>query len=68
MAEEYKVHYFNIRGRAEPIRMILSHVGANWKDERIPYDGPNTVIPPEIKAGKCKTTCKVISILQFIAK
>jgi len=47
MAEEYIIHYFDIRGRAEPIRMILSYAGANWKDQRIPYPA---VIPPEIKA------------------
>jgi len=50
MAEEYIVHYFDIRGRAEPIRMILSYAGANWKDQRIPYNSFPTAVPPEIKA------------------
>ncbi|KAG4076973.1 hypothetical protein HA402_015960 [Bradysia odoriphaga] len=45
MSEEYIVHYFDIRGRAEPIRMILSYAGAKWKDQRIP-----SAIPAEIKA------------------
>lgn len=51
MAKQYTVHYFDVRGRAEPIRMILAYAGADWKDQRIPYDSP-AVIPPEIKAGK----------------
>lgn len=53
MAEEYEytVHYFDVRGRAEPIRQILSYVGANWKDERIPH-GDHPVIPEKIKKGK----------------
>lgn len=49
MAEKYTVHYFDVRGRAEPIRMILSYAGADWKDQRFPYPGS---IPAEIKAGK----------------
>lgn len=53
MAEQYIVHYFDLRGRAEPIRMILSYAGANWKDQRIPYSFPS-VIPSEIKAGEYK--------------
>lgn len=52
MSEEYIVHYFDVRGRAEPIRMILSYAGAEWKDNRIPYNAYPAVIPPEIKAGK----------------
>ncbi|KAJ6643345.1 Glutathione S-transferase [Pseudolycoriella hygida] len=50
MAEEYIVHYFDVRGRAEPIRFILSYAKANWKDQRIPYNSFPAVIPPEIKA------------------
>lgn len=52
MAEQYIVHYFDARGRAEPIRMILAYAGADWKDQRIPYTSIPGVIPPEIKAGK----------------
>lgn len=51
MAEQYIVHYFDCRGRAEPIRQILAYAGADWKDQRIPYGFPAT-IPPEIKDGK----------------
>lgn len=54
MSEElYIVHYFAIRGRAEPIRLILSYAGANWKDQRFAYDTFPPVIPAEIKAGMC---------------
>lgn len=52
MSEEYIVHYFDVRGRAEPIRMILSYAGAKWKDNRIPYNTFPAVVPQEIKAGK----------------
>lgn len=51
MSEEYIVHYFDCRGRAEPIRQILAYVGANWKDQRIPYEPYPPSIPAEIKAG-----------------
>lgn len=52
MAEKYIVHYFNVRGRAEPIRMILSYAGADWEDKRFSYTSSPAPIPPEIKAGK----------------
>lgn len=61
MSEEYIVHYFDIRGRAEPIRLILSYAGAKWKDQRFSYDNP-PVIPAEIKAGKCDGVYKVIFV------
>lgn len=53
MSEEHIVHYFDVRGRAEPIRMILAYAGAKWKDQRIPYNTFPAVIPTEIKSGKC---------------
>ena len=29
-----KLHYFDLMGRAEPIRMLLSYTGINWADVR----------------------------------
>ena len=34
----YKLHYFNGQGRAEPIRMMLTHAKAEWRDMRIVFD------------------------------
>ena len=31
----YKVHYFDGYGRAEAMRMLLSHAGVKWEDRRI---------------------------------
>ncbi len=53
MSETYIVHYFDVRGRAEPIRLILSYAGAQWKDQRFSYDFP-PAIPAEIKASEYK--------------
>eukprot|EP00347_Sterkiella_histriomuscorum_P020792 403336443 len=48
MAESnnYKVHYFAGFGRAEPIRMLLTHAKANWED--VHYDNP---LPAEVKTS-----------------
>lgn len=55
-AESYVVHYFNVRGRAEPIRMILSHIGANWKDERI----TEAHVPEKTKESKYKVILNTV--------
>jgi len=47
---EYTLHYFDSRGLAEPIRLILAYGQANWKDVRIPVTDPPTPIPDDIKA------------------
>mmetsp|Transcript_5332 Transcript_5332/g.8253 ORF Transcript_5332/g.8253 Transcript_5332/m.8253 type:complete len:215 (+) Transcript_5332:152-796(+) len=35
MAEHYKIHYFNIRGRAEAIRLLLEDAGIRYEEERL---------------------------------
>lgn len=35
MPHQYKLIYFNTRGRAEPLRLIFSYAGVNFVDERI---------------------------------
>ncbi len=33
-AHRYKLTYFPVRARAEPIRIILTLAGADWEDNR----------------------------------
>ena len=33
-ARRYKLTYFPVRARAEPIRIILTLAGADWEDNR----------------------------------
>lgn len=38
----YKLHYFNIKGRGETIRMIFAAAGQKFEDYRIEFpDWPN---------------------------
>ena len=50
---KYEVTYFNVRGLAEPIRILLSYIGADWKDNRLPFEGiGKSSVPDEVKASK----------------
>jgi len=35
--QDIKLVYFNLRGRAEPSRLLLAYAGLSYVDERIPY-------------------------------
>ncbi|GAU99326.1 hypothetical protein RvY_10348-2 [Ramazzottius varieornatus] len=37
MAPKVTLHYFNLRGRGEPIRLLLSYTGQEWDDHRIEF-------------------------------
>jgi len=37
MVHQYKLVYFNIRGRAEPARLIFAYAGVNYEDQRLEY-------------------------------
>ena len=62
MAEEYEMVYFDIYGRAEPTRMLLSHAKASWKDTLVTGEIlkakkeagelPNGQVPVIIHKGK----------------
>ena len=43
----YKLHYFNLRGRAELCRLIFAYAGQEYEDHRFEFDEW-----PEIKASK----------------
>ena len=43
---EYKLIYFQLYGRAEPIRMMLTHAMADWEDFHV---GEKTIPWPELK-------------------
>jgi glutathione S-transferase len=47
---EYFLTYFDIFGRAEPMRMALAHAGADW-DERRVTGAEWVALKPTIKSG-----------------
>ena len=41
----YTLHYFDIYARAEPLRCLLAHAGADWKDNRFGFDAWGALKP-----------------------
>ncbi|XP_035715592.1 glutathione S-transferase [Folsomia candida] len=61
----YKLYYYDIRGAAEPIRMILSYGGVQFEDIRAPMFPLPPKLPKEIKE---KTTWGTIPLMEFEGK
>jgi glutathione S-transferase len=70
----YKLTYFNIRGRAEPIRIIFAYLGLPYEDYRIEKkDWPNvkSTFPwgqvPVLQVDDV-TLCQTLAIERFLAR
>ena len=73
MSNEYTLHYFDLYGRGETIRMLLSHAGVKFEDHRIQFNEwpglkptmPNQQVPClELPDGKKMGQTR--SILRFV--
>ena len=58
---DYKLTYFPLRARAEPIRIILTLAGAKWEDNRHMTDDDLV----ELNKRMCNTRHIVIAIRFF---
>jgi hypothetical protein len=58
-ADNYILQYFDGRGRGEAIRMLLAHVGAEYKDERIKHTDWAAYKPRKL----CSVICKVDAVV-----
>ena len=54
----YKLTYFPVRARAEPIRIILTLAGADWEDKRDMADDDLAVLNQRMYCirSKCMTS------------
>ena len=62
MAPKVKLTYFNLRGRAEPTRMLLAYGGIEYEDCRVT---PGFVDPTEWMALKPKTPYGSLPLLEW---
>lgn len=68
MTQQYKLRYFDIRGRGEPLRIIFHYAGVEFEDERIQFpDFPS--IKPTLPLGFLPviTTPNGVEISQTLA-
>ena len=56
----YKLHYFDFRGRGEPIRLILQYAGQKYEEERLIY--------PEWAANKSRFPYGKVPMLEVDGK
>ena len=74
MAPKVKLTYFNLRGRAEPARLLLAYGGVEYEDHRL-KDGEWAGLKPQTPYGSVPvlewdgcTVAQSVSIARFIAK
>jgi len=74
MTETYKLTYFNIRGLAEPIRMMFAVAGVPFEDVRVSKDDWPELKKkfvyqqlPVLEVGEGKTLAQSNAILRFLA-
>ncbi|XP_028517871.1 probable glutathione S-transferase 6 [Exaiptasia diaphana] len=76
MAPSYHLVYFDIRGRAEPIRILFALAGASYTEERVnPSEWPALKTSgrcpfgqvPVLELGDGKSLCQSAVILKYVA-
>ena len=68
MTSTYKLTYFDIRGKAEPARLVFAQVGVPYEDIRIRQDKwtemkPSTCVLP--RSVTFEVTCSLMLLLQY---
>ena len=63
-----KLTYFNLRGRAEPARLILAHAGVDFEDCRITSEEWQTLKPSKLQFHYKITKNIMLFTLFFLKK